>query len=185
MWSLACPTLQQRRDTEGQPQLTVLQPLPLLAARKRSPAPQSHPSQHILKSKKKNSILHHLLGQALVSKSGYRSKPCYAWSEATRLGSHHLASSLSTASHRAWLGMRSGHRSAWGDKGRPGSRQRSCAPPQWGRPLQKTLGENAGTYSPGVICWSHLTSHIQENLKISRPACLVANGFCSSVSSPA
>lgn len=54
VWSLACPTLQQRRDTEGQPQLTVLQPLPLLAARKRSPAPQSHPSQHIFKSKKKN-----------------------------------------------------------------------------------------------------------------------------------
>lgn len=51
VWLLTCPTPQQHRDTEGQPQLTVLQPLLLPAARKQSPAPPSCPSQHILKSK--------------------------------------------------------------------------------------------------------------------------------------
>lgn len=47
--------------------------------------------------------------------------------------------------------------------------------------LLKPLRQDAGTYSLGVICWRHLTHHVQGNLKISRPVCFVADGLCSPV----
>lgn len=56
---------------------------------------QQPPLWHILKNKK--SILHHLLGRVLANKSSCRNEPRHERREASRRGSHHLASSLSTA----------------------------------------------------------------------------------------
>lgn len=132
MWSPACPTLQQCRDTGGRPQLTALQPLLLLGARKQSAVPQSRPSRHILKCKK--SVLHHLLGRAHANKSSRRSEPCRAVQGARPpdMGPITWPALYPWPRLRAWFRMRSGRRSVRGDKGRPGSRQWSCAP-QHGR----------------------------------------------------
>lgn len=167
---------------EVQPQTMALQPLVLLATRKWSTAPQSHPSRHILKSKK--SVLHHLLGQALANESSCWNEPHCTKSEATRRGPITWPAFYPQPRHRAWFHARSGRRSARGDKGQPGSMQRNCAPGMGGH--RRNPSERTQAHTPlGVICWQHLTSHIQGNLKISRPAWFAADGLCSPIPPPA
>lgn len=151
LWSLACPPLQPGSHGGMVPAHgTAASPAP--CCKETTNSPPHHPSQNILKSKKKAFCITYLAEHLQTSSAT-------GASHATQ-GVRTLDGGLITwpalyphPRHRARFHVRSGHRSGRGDKGRPGSRRRSCAPSAGGHgrnPLEGTQSRTPQALSAGT-----------------------------------
>lgn len=124
---------QQRRDTEGQPQghggtaaghgaaySSSLQ------GNAQQPPPPEPPFQRSVRAEE--AFPQHLRARAPAGESRSRRELLRARNEASEEEPQHLGSLYPRPRRRAGFCVRSGHRSAWGDKAQPRSRQWSCAP---------------------------------------------------------